>query len=273
MSAPVLHAVFGQPVAHSLSPYIHAAFAAQFGLAIDYRRIEAGPDGFAAALAAFATAGGRGANVTLPLKELAASLCAEVTPRADRAGSVNTLTRSPGGWIGDTTDGIGLLQDLGARHGMSPAGLRVLMIGAGGAARAAARALLDADVAALVIANRTPERAQRLAEVLADPRARASAPDAVSGRFDLVVNASAAGHQGQPPAFAAAAMDSGSVAYDLSYGAAAAPFLALATSAGVRTALDGLGMLVEQAAASFALWHGHLPDTAPVYAGLRARLA
>ncbi|HUD41377.1 MAG TPA: shikimate dehydrogenase [Dokdonella sp.] len=272
MSERFLHAVFGQPVAHSLSPRIHAAFAAQAGIDLDYRRIEAAPEAFADALAAFAGAGGHGANVTLPLKERAAALCIAITPRAQRAGSVNTLTRDPRGWVGDTTDGIGLLTDLAMRHGLQPAGLHVLMLGAGGAARAAAFALLDAGIDRLVIANRTPARAQQLAAALADPRATAVAADAAPvGPFDLIVNASAAGHHGAAPPVAHEILRSARLAYDLSYGAAAAPFLALAKSAGAARTVDGLGMLVEQAAASFAIWHGHAPDTAPVYAALRAQ--
>ncbi len=270
MSERFLHAVFGQPVAHSLSPRIHAAFAAQAGIALDYRRIEAAPEAFADALAAFVAAGGCGANVTLPLKERAAVLCVEITPRAQRAGSVNTLTRDPRGWIGDTTDGSGLLTDLTTRHGLQPAGLHVLMLGAGGAARAAAFALLDAGIERLVIANRTPVRAQALVEALADPRATAiTAEAAAAGPFDLIVNASAAGHHGIAPPVAHEVLRSARLAYDLSYGPAAAPFLALAKSAGAAQAVDGLGMLVEQAAVSFAIWHGHSPDTAPVYAALR----
>lgn len=268
MSERFLHAVFGQPVAHSLSPRIHAAFAEQVGIALEYRRIEAAPGAFADALAAFAAAGGHGANVTLPLKEQAAALCAAITPRAQRAGSVNTLTRDPRGWLGDTTDGIGLLTDLADRHGLQPAGLQVLMIGAGGAARAAAFALLDAGIDRLVIANRTPARAQQLVEALDDPRATAT--DAgPAGRFDLIVNASAAGHHGAAPPVAHEVLRSARLAYDLSYGPAAAPFLALAKSAGAAQAVDGLGMLVEQAAVSFSIWHGRSPDTAPVHAALR----
>jgi len=271
MSERFLHAVFGQPVAHSLSPRIHAAFAEQAGIALEYRRIEAAPGAFADALAAFAAAGGHGANVTLPLKERAAALCAEITPRAQRAGSVNTLTRGPRGWLGDTTDGVGLLTDLADRHGLQPAGLQVLMIGAGGAARAAAFALLDAGIDRLVIANRTLARARELAAALADPRATATAADAdPAGRFDLIVNASAAGHHGAAPPVAHEVLRSARLAYDLSYGPAAAPFLALAKSAGATHAADGLGMLVEQAAVSFSIWHGRSPDTAPVHAALRA---
>ena len=261
------YAVFGQPISHSLSPRIHAAFGAQLGIGVDYRAIEAGRDTFAAALSMFARDGGRGANVPLPLKEEAFALCEQLSERARRCGSVNTLVRDRDGWHGDSTDGVGLLRDL-ARLGLNPAGARVLLLGAGGAARAAAFALTD-HVGELVIANRTPERASRLADQLG---ADSCALDALhtQGSFDLVINASAAGHAGstfdlRPMSFAASG-----AAYDLSYGNASRTFLAVARDAGVHVAVDGLGMLVEQAAESFTMWHGRAPDTTPVHVMLRA---
>ena len=264
------YAVLGQPIAHSLSPRIHAAFGAQLGIAIDYRAIETGRAVFTATLAAFAQDGGRGANVTLPLKEDALALCSDLSERVRRCGSVNTLIRTGAAWRGDSTDGIGLLRDL-ARHGVGLHGARALLLGAGGAARAAAFALLDADAGELVIANRTTERARALADALG-ARARASAWDALEddGRgFDLVVNATSAGHGGGAFRLPRAAIEASTVCYDLSYGMAAQPFLDAARAIGVRECHDGLGMLVEQAAESFALWHGHTPDTAPVHALLR----
>jgi shikimate dehydrogenase len=267
------YAVFGQPIAHSLSPRIHAAFAAQFGIALDYRAIEAGRDSFAATLAAFARDGGRGANVTLPLKEDAAALCSALSERARRCGSVNTLIRDDdGGWHGDSTDGIGLLRDL-ARHDLDPRDRRVLLLGAGGAARAAAFALTDAGARELVVANRTAARAQALADAL-DAPARACAWDALrhAGAFDLVVNATSAGHAGDVFEWPLSADEAPAAGYDLSYGKAARPFLAAARAAGVRDARDGLGMLVEQAAESFERWHGAHPDTGPVHAQLRTAL-
>jgi shikimate dehydrogenase len=262
------YAVFGQPIAHSLSPRIHAAFGAQLGIAIDYRAIEAGRDTFASLLDAFARDGGRGANVTLPLKEDASTLCADSSDRARRCASVNTLIRDGDAWRGDSTDGIGLLRDL-ARHACDPRDLRVLLLGAGGAARATAFALVDAGARELVIANRTFARAQSLADALGSG-ARASAWDApASAPFDLVVNASAAGHVDatlDPPHGALAAQ---TFCYDLSYGKAARAFLDQARSAGATRIADGLGMLVEQAAEAFFLWHGQRPDTAPVLAQLR----
>jgi len=266
------YAVFGQPIAHSLSPRIHTAFAAQFGIALDYRAIEAGRDSFEAALAAFARDGGCGANVTLPLKEDAAAFCSALSERARRCGSVNTLIHDGDDWVGDSTDGIGLLRDL-ARHDLDLRDRRVLLLGAGGAARAAAFALADAGARELVVANRTAPRAQALAGAL-HARARACAWDALrhAGAFDLVVNATSAGHAGDVFEWPLAADEAPAAGYDLSYGKAARPFLVAARAAGVRDARDGLGMLVEQAAESFERWHGVHPDTAPVHAQLRIAL-
>jgi shikimate dehydrogenase len=264
------YAVFGQPIAHSLSPRIHAAFGEQLGIAVDYRAIESGREMFAQALEAFAQDGGRGANVTLPLKEDAAALCASSSDRARRCGSVNTLVRDGTRWHGDSTDGAGLLGDLRMRHAFDPAGRRVLLLGAGGAARAAAFALADAGVRELVVANRTRERAEALAARLSAARATAWAELDRIGAFDLVANATAAGHAGAGFGLPRSLFAPGALAYDLSYGAAAQPFLAAARGAGAARVVDGLGMLVEQAAESFALWHGRRPETAPVHAALRA---
>jgi shikimate dehydrogenase len=263
------HAVFGSPIAHSLSPRIHAAFAAQAGLAIDYRAIEATRASFAPLLAAFADAGGTGANVTLPLKEDAALLCGTLSGRARRCDSVNTLLRRDAGWHGDSTDGEGLLRDL-AQAGFDLPGARVLLLGAGGAARAVALALDDGGAGAVTVANRDPARAARLAAVLGG-NARAVAWSALEDvrDVDLVINATAAGHAGGQLAVPAAVLAAATLCYDLSYGAAAAPFLAQCRAAGAPQVSDGLGMLVSQAAASFALWHGVQPDTAPVLARLR----
>ena len=272
-SKPLLFAVFGQPILHSRSPQIHAAFARQFDLLIDYRRIESGSDDFAGCLARFSRGGGRGANLTLPLKEVAAALCSEVSLRARRAGSVNTLSRQSAEWIGDSTDGEGLLADLRERHDVDLRGARVLIIGAGGAARAAAAALIDMGIDELTVANRNLSRAQRLCAEI-DPLGRSMACDLDAlgnhGAVDLLVNATSAGHVGEYPALPQCLIGEGTVAYDLSYGAAAQPFLDWAKSAGAPRSIDGLGMLVEQAAASFAIWHGHRPCTEPVYLEQRA---
>ena len=270
-----LHAVFGHPVAHSLSPRIHAAFGRQAGIALRYEAIDVEPAGFAAALAAFAARGGSGANVTLPLKEAAFALCAEASERARRAGAVNTLVRrEDGSWRGDNTDGSGLVRDLTQRYGLDLRERRTLLLGAGGAARGVAPALLDAGIGELTIANRTSARADALADALDDPaRVHVRYLDdlAAQGEFDLVVNATSAARGGELPALPMALVGPRSVAVDLSYGEAAIPFLAWARAAGCRQSVDGLGMLVEQAADSFALWHGVRPDTDAVHAELAGR--
>jgi len=270
------YAVFGQPIAHSLSPRIHALFGARLGIALDYRAIEAGRGEFADRVEAFAHEGGRGANVTLPLKEDALALCADLSERARRAGSVNTLIREGQRWRGDSTDGIGLLRDLRERRACDPHDLRVLLLGAGGAARAAAFALADAGVRELVIANRTLKRAEALALAIGDKAhvgVRAWDALASARSFDLVVNATAAGHANAAFEVPPALLATQTLCYDLSYGKAAAAFLEAARKSGATRLGDGLGMLVEQAAESFFLWHGARPDTAPVYAELRAAAA
>lgn len=264
------YAVFGQPIAHSLSPRIHAMFGEQLGIALDYRAIEAAPTEFPARLEAFAREGGAGANVTVPLKQDAPALCRSLSDRARRCGSVNTLVRDGDAWLGDSTDGIGFLRDLRDRLGFDPRDRRVLLLGAGGAARAVAFALAEAGAGALLIANRSAERAAALADALG-PSAQALAwRDAGSADpCALVVNATSAGHDGHfdPPPLPVA---ESTFCYDLSYGVAARPFLDWVRRAGVVHAHDGFGMLVEQAAESFALWHGRRPATAPVFGALRA---
>ena len=270
------YAVFGHPVAHSLSPRIHAAFARQAGITMDYVAIDATPEGFATALEGFAARGGIGANVTLPLKEAAFALCADSSDRACRAGAVNTLVRAGDGWHGDNTDGAGLVRDLTDRHALDLRGRRTLLLGAGGAARGVAPALLDAGIGDLFVVNRTPERANALVDLLGlpgrvHPRAFGHLPQL--GEFDLILNATSAARGGSLPLLPAALVGPRTAAVDLSYGEVAVPFLAWARAAGCRTVVDGLGMLVEQAALSFARWQGVTPDTEPVYTDLRAGAA
>ena len=268
-----LYAVFGHPVSHSLSPRIHAAFGRQLGISLDYTTIEATPDAFPQALDAFVTAGGKGANVTLPLKEAAFALCASTSERAQRAGAVNTLIRNDGQWRGDNTDGIGLVRDLTGRLSLDLRGRRALLLGAGGSARGVPPALLDAGVSELIIVNRTAERADALADALGDPeRAHSRYWDdaGAEGDYALIVNATSASRDGTTEfTLPFQLANSRTLAVDLNYGEAAIPFLAWARAANCRDVVDGLGMLVEQAAASFELWHGVRPDTAPVYATLR----
>lgn len=270
------YAVFGTPIAHSLSPRIHAAFAKQAGIDLEYTAIEAGPADFPASLEAFAARGGIGANVTLPLKQAAFALCGSTSERARRAGAVNTLLRDGDGWHGDNTDGIGLVRDLTTRHMLDLRARRALLLGAGGAARGIAPALLEAGIGGMTIVNRTPERADALTDALGEPgrvHPRYLADLASLGEFDLIVNATSATRGGELPALPRALVGRRTAAVDLSYGEAAIPFLAWARANGCHDTVDGLGMLVEQAAESFALWHGTRPDTDGVYAELSGRHA
>ena len=276
------YAVFGHPISHSLSPRIHAAFGRQTGIAVDYVAIDAEPAGFEAALEAFAKAGGAGANVTAPLKEAAFALCSDATERARRAGAANTLIRNGDTWHGDNTDGAGLVRDLTTRHALDLRARRTLLIGAGGAARGVAPALLDAGIGDLFIVNRTAARTDALVDVLAQPgRVHPRYMDDLSslGEFDLIINATSAARSGGPaqdqqfPRLPSSLVGRRSAAVDLSYGEGAIPFLAWARANGCHDAVDGLGMLVEQAAISFARWHGVEPDTDPVYGELRAQHA
>lgn len=276
------YAVFGHPVAHSRSPWIHAAFAAQAGIDVDYVRIDAAPADFSGAVAAFARDGGRGANVTLPHKVAAAALCVSRSARAERAGAVNTLVRlddandGTARWHGDNTDGIGLVRDLRDRHGLALEGMRVLLIGAGGAAAGVAPALLDAGVVRLVITNRGEDRLAALLAHLDDARVRGAAWDAPSSdasggaaSFDVVINTTSAARDAVDIRWPLPRCATSWTAVDLGYGEAARPFLEAARAARASRCIDGLGMLVEQAAESFRLWHDVIPSTGPVYDALR----
>jgi len=269
-------AVFGHPIAHSLSPRIHARFGTSTGMPLHYAAIDAPATAFAAQLGAFSADGGRGANVTLPLKQEALALCAQASDFARRAGAVNTLSLLPdGSWRGDNTDGAGIVRDLTGRHALDLRGRRGLLLGAGGAARAAAFALLDAGVEELTIVNRTPERADALADAIGQPtrvHARYWNDLGNLGNFELIVNATSAGHGADKLALPFSLVARRALCYDLSYGAAAFAFMAWARAANAGQAIDGLGMLIEQAAESFAIWHGVRPETDAVYAELRGEL-
>ena len=267
------YAVFGHPVGHSLSPRIHAAFGREAGIAVDYVAIDADLDGFRHALQAFAARGGAGANVTLPLKQLAPDLCADVTERARRAGAVNTLVRNGDTWHGDNTDGAGLVRDLTGRHALDLRARRTLLIGAGGAARGVAPALLDAGIGDLFIVNRTSAHTDALADALGQPgrvHPRHLADIGSLGEFELVVNATSAARNSGLMAMPRSLVGRRMAAVDLNYGEAAVPFLAWARASGAHAVVDGLGMLVEQAALGFARWHGVEPETDAIYGELRA---
>jgi shikimate dehydrogenase len=261
------YAVIGNPIAHTKSPRIHALFAAQTGQDMRYEALLAPFDDFAATAREFAAGGGRGANVTVPFKEEAYQLATTLSERARAAGAVNTLTFAGAEIRGDNTDGTGLVRDLRHNLGVGIAGKRVLLLGAGGAARGVILPLLDERPAQLVIANRTVEKAVAVAKAFSV--CEGCGLDALDGRgFDIVVNATSAALTGGVPPRLTFTFAPGALAYDMVYGRET-DFLRQATAAGATTA-DGLGMLVEQAAEAFAIWRGVRPDTAPVLAVLRA---
>jgi shikimate dehydrogenase len=266
------YAVLGQPIAHSLSPQIHGGFAEALGESISYERIEVAPEALAERLAALHAQGYAGLNVTQPHKPAVLAAAVEKTPRAELAGAANTLTRLDSGWRADTTDGDGLVRDLRDNLRWPVAGAAVLLLGAGGAARSVLKALLDEKPAELVISSRTPWTVEKLAaEFKVHGPVRPSTHLALKGSaFDLIINATSAGLQGQAPRLAPDVLKPGGACYDMNYGTAHAPFRDWARAHGAGRVADGLGMLVEQAASSYAIWRGRRPQTAEVTRRLRA---
>jgi len=270
------YAVVGNPIAHSKSPQIHAAFARQTGQDIEYSRLLAPVDGFRAAIGEFRDGGGRGVNVTVPFKLEAFDLADEVSPRAKDARAANFLSFEGGRVRADNTDGAGLVADLGLNLGVGLASKRVLLLGAGGAAQGVVMPLLAKQPSILAIANRSVDKALRLAEGLRHLPAAGSTVvsglgfgDLAGHRFDLVINATSSSLQGEVPPLPPELLAAGAVAYDMMYGKEPTPFMAFALAHGAARVSDGLGMLVEQAAESFFLWRGVRPQTAPVIAMLR----
>ncbi|MCH4270216.1 shikimate dehydrogenase [Kerstersia gyiorum] len=278
---PIICAVIGNPISHSLSPDIHQAFAHQFDLPLEYSRLLAPIGGFNDVVLPFFAAGARGMNVTAPFKLDAYALASHaLSARARVAGAVNTLWQQDGIMHGCNTDGIGLVQDL-QQQGAPLRDAHVLIIGAGGAARGVLQALLAADCASLRIVNRNALRAQ---EMIANPlvrtlpqagRLEADGLDGASrpGGWDLVINATSSSLGDAALDLPAGLYASAAVAYDMVYSARPTPFMQQALDDGASRASDGLGMLVGQAAASFEIWHGLAPDTAPVLSALRQQLA
>ena len=281
------YAVLGHPIHHSLSPQIHAAFAAQTGQALRYTALDVAPAELTATLTRLPTEGFRGVNITVPHKEAAWAYAQQhgtLSERAAMAGAVNTLAWTANGILGDNTDGQGLLNDLQQRHALSLRGQRVLLLGAGGATRGVVLPLLAAAPALLVIANRTAERAQELANLFT-PNAVAAGCllhgcglDALNqvvnttGAFDIVINATSASLGGEAITLPPGTITADGFAYDMMYGKNPTPFLVAQQQAGITHLADGLGMLVEQAAVAFALWRGVTPATQPVYNALREQL-
>jgi shikimate dehydrogenase len=274
-------AVVGNPVSHSRSPRIHALFGQQTGIALEYGLLPAPLDGFEATVRGFFAGGGRGLNVTVPFKQEAWALASpRLSDRARLAGAVNTLWVRDGALHGCNTDGVGLVADL-RRLGAELTGARVLLVGAGGAARGVLQPLAAAGCARMHIVNRTAERAQALAaEWLRETGAASPAASAggladatKGGPWDVVINATSSSLGDAPPDLPDGLYAEGALAYDMMYGAHPTPFMRQAEAGGAALAADGLGMLVGQAAESFFIWHGLRPDAEPVLATLRQELA
>ncbi|MDP5293562.1 shikimate dehydrogenase [Oceanimonas sp. CHS3-5] len=267
------YVVIGNPIAHSQSPFIHQAFAEQTGQTMDYERLLLSLDNFEGGLGNFVQAGGRGCNITVPFKTDALAVADELSERATLAEAVNTLkVLKDGRLFADNTDGAGLVMDL-KRLGVPLAGQRILLLGAGGAARGVMGPLLAEQPATLVVANRTEARAAALASRFAALGPVTHQPlDDLQGAFDLIINSTSASLQGERLTLPASLCHSGTHVYDMMYGREDTPFLCWAAEQGVSKRYDGLGMLVGQAAESFYLWRGVRPDMEPVLQALRARL-
>lgn len=269
---PDRYAVFGNPIAHSKSPEIHARFAAQTGQDLTYERLLAPLDGFVASVRDFISQGGKGANVTVPFKLEAYELADELSERARAAGAVNTLHVDGGKIRGDNTDGIGLVTDIVSNAGVALAGKRILLLGAGGAARGVILPLLQEKPVGLVIANRTAARAEELVQQFgAQGAVQACEFAQLQGGFDVIINATSASLADDVPPLAPELLHAGVLAYDMVYGKEPTAFMRFSAGCGA-SVRDGLGMLVEQAAESFFIWRGVRPDTAPVFSALRAQL-
>lgn len=271
---PSRYAVVGNPVLHSKSPRIHAAFAQSTGHDLVYEHRLAPLDGFVASVQAFAAEGGHGLNVTVPFKVEAFALAALHSSRAQLAGAVNTLMREDDGrWYGDNTDGAGLVRDLVENLGLELRDRRILVLGAGGAARGVIGPLLDELPRTLAVTNRTFDKARALAAQFAPLGPIAALPPAElrEHAFDVVVNATSVGLASESHDWPASVFAPGSFAYDLVYSDEPTQFVRWAQGHGAARTADGLGMLIEQAAESFHLWRGVRPHTAPVFALLRPR--
>lgn len=267
-----LYAVMGNPVAHSKSPQIHTLFATQCGIRIDYRAIQVDPGGFEQAVSNFQASGGQGLNITVPFKLEAWKLATERSARAERAGAVNTLKFSAQDeYFGDNTDGVGLVCDMVQNLNRPVRAANALIIGAGGAVRGVLGPLLAEQPSLLMVANRTIDKAMALADLFtSDGNIKGCGLSDLAGQsFDIVINATAASLSGEVPELPDGLFSANALAYDLMYSDQPTAFMRWATDRGAARAVDGLGMLVEQAAESFFIWHDQKPDTALVIATLR----
>jgi shikimate dehydrogenase len=264
------YAVIGHPISHSRSPVIHKIYAADTGEDISYEAIDIAPKDLRDRLKQFVAEGGRGLNVTVPHKQEILELMDTLTERAQLAGAVNTVICKPSGELeGDNTDGLGLIADL-HNLGVELVDASVLILGAGGATRGIIPPIMEHKPAAMLIANRTPEKAQMLANAFADMGniSACGFSDLKHSHFNLVINATSAGLDGELPPFPTSILDHDTVCYDLSYSMRDTPFVAWAREHGCEEVYQGWGMLIEQAAESFAIWRGVRPDTR----GVRERL-
>jgi shikimate dehydrogenase len=272
-SVPDIYAVIGNPIGHSKSPQVHALFAQQTRQVMVYERLLAPVDGFANAVQTFIARGGCGANVTVPFKLEAFALAQELTPRAQAAGAVNTLSFSAASIKGDNTDGIGLVRDIVVNAAVPLEGRSVLLLGAGGAARGVILPLIEANIANLMIANRTQTRALEIAQHFSQWGVPVSVAtfDQLDQPYDVIINATSASLVSELPPLPDIVFGAGTFAYDMMYSASPTLFMQHAAQRGARVR-DGLGMLVEQAAESFHIWRGVRPETASVYQWLRGQL-
>lgn len=268
------YAVFGFPISHSKSPFIHQQFAKQTGQQIRYEAEEVRPENFDAAVDVFFKEGGKGLNCTVPLKELAYEKVDQLTERAKFSGAVNTIKRQEdGSLLGDNTDGIGLLTDLCVNLGVDIEGKRVLVLGAGGASRGIIGPLLKEKPLAFFLANRTVAKAKAMEELFAPIGViQACSYESLHGhQFDIVLNATSASLTGQLPALADQLLAEGALCYDLAYSQEPTAFMLWAQQQKARLIKDGLGMLVEQAAHAFYLWRGVMPNSQTVLARLKQK--
>lgn len=264
--------VYGNPIKQSRSPAIHQAFAKQTKQDISYQKLQPELDGFKAAVTAFIEIGGQGANVTAPFKEQALKLCHHLSARAKQAGAVNTLSFRGGEIYGENTDGLGLVQDL-LRNNIVLAKAKVLLLGAGGAAKGVILPLLEQQPSVLVIANRTVSKAELLCQQFEnDTLTSCGFNDIEYMQYDLIINATSASLSGDAPPIAEKLITSNTVCYDMVYGKELTPFLHWAEQLQAKAVIDGLGMLVGQAAESFKIWRGVMPEVEEVLINLRAEI-
>ncbi len=272
---PDAYAVMGNPISHSKSPLIHTAFAQQTQQRLEYSAIQVDAGGFEQAVGNFRASGGKGLNITVPFKQEAWKFVDERSERAVQAGAVNTISfNDDGSCTGDNTDGVGLVRDLIENHSIELAAKRILILGAGGAVRGVLGPVLAQQPSEIVIANRTEEKAIALAnEFNRGDQLRGRGFPAIDDQpFDIIINGTAASLQGDLPPVPVTAISNNTCCYDMMYGKEPTVFMAWASKHGAPTVLDGLGMLVEQAAESFFIWRGVRPDTGEVIASVKMAL-